>query len=104
MFITRNSKWITNWERNVIPNLKDPVPEEKKNISEYEDVSCLLPGEILMRIRVKDEMRWKRRGQEPLHVKENKARNLVPINIKYVEYFEFVKERVIKYVNVVENE
>ena len=41
MFITRNSKWITKWERNVIPNLKDPVPEEKKNISEYEDVSCL---------------------------------------------------------------
>ena len=31
-------------------------------------------------------------GQELLHVKENKARNLVLINIKYVEYFEFVKE------------
>ena len=27
-------------------------------------------------------------------MKENKARNLVLINIKYVEYFEFVKERV----------
>ena len=26
-------------------------------------------------------------------MKENKARNLVLINIKYVEYFEFVKER-----------
>ena len=26
------------------------------------------------------------------HVKENKARNLVLIKIKYVEYFEFVKE------------
>ena len=25
-------------------------------------------------------------------MKENKARNLVLINIKYVEYFEFVKE------------
>ena len=29
-----------------------------------------------------------------MHVQENKARNLVLINIKYVEYFEFVKERV----------
>ena len=27
-------------------------------------------------------------------MKENKARNLVLINIKYVEYFEFVEERV----------
>ena len=27
-------------------------------------------------------------------MKENKVRNLVLINIKYVEYFEFVKERV----------
>ena len=27
-------------------------------------------------------------------MKENKARNLVLINIKYVEYFAFVKERV----------
>ena len=26
-------------------------------------------------------------------MKENKARNLVLINIKYVEYFEFLKER-----------
>ena len=62
---------------------EDPVPEEKKNICEYEDVSCLFAW-------------WKRRGQELLHVKENKARKLVLINIKYVEYFEFVKERVKK--------
>ena len=47
-----------------------------------------------MTIRVKNEKGSKRRGQELLHVKENKARNLVVINIKYVEYFEFVKERV----------
>ena len=53
-----------------------------------------MPGEILMTMRVKNEKRSKRRGQELLHVKENKARNLVVINIKYVEYFEFVKERV----------
>ena len=32
-----------------------------------------------MTIRVKNKKRWKRRGQEPLHVKENKARNLVLI-------------------------
>ena len=47
-----------------------------------------------MTIRVKNEKRCKWRGQELLHVKKNKARNLVLINIKYVEYFEFVKERV----------
>ena len=77
-------------------NFEVPVPEEKKNICEYdEDVSYLIAcGEILTTIRLKNEKRWKRRGQELLHVKENKARNLVLINIKYVEYFEFVKERV----------
>ena len=53
-----------------------------------------LPGEILIAIRVKNEKRLKRREQELLHMKDNKARNLVLINIKYVEYFEFVKERV----------
>ena len=37
-------------------------------------------------------------------MKENKARNLVLINIKYVEYFEFVKEQVSMIVHVVENE
>ena len=47
-----------------------------------------------MTIRVENEKRRKRRGQELPHVKENKTRNLVLINIRHAEYFEFVKDRV----------
>ena len=54
-----------------------------------------------MTIRVENEKRRKRRGQELPHVKEKKKRNLVLINIRYAEYFEFVKERVSIYVHVV---
>ena len=57
-----------------------------------------------MTIRVENEKRRKRRGQELPHVKEKKTRNLVLINIRYAEYFEFVKERVSIYVHVVLNE
>ena len=51
-----------------------------------------------MTIRVENEKRRKRRGQELPHVKEKKTRNLV---LRYAEYFEFVKERVSIYVHVV---
>ena len=36
----------------------------------------------------------KEEGGRVFRVKENKAGNLVLINIKYVEYFEFVKEQI----------
>ena len=52
---------------------EDPVPEEKKNICEYEDVSCLFAQKKARAFACEGKQSQKLVG-------------------KYVEYFEFVKE------------